>query len=875
MTKTVRRRIRPSVVCTRCKIRKTRCDKGRPCSSCVRHNHPCSYDSGWTPEILPTEGVAPSIGYDPPSEKHDMVLLPRAKYDRLIKASGTLDHIGDEEAIVAPIAVGSAGHWALNCNLGLLEKPLHDVRQPGLLIDGKEQWPLSFEPHVVKLVKHDFCGVNPFQRHADVLSMHAPFVRSAPGEPTIWEREGVFTWAAVRKKDPWHDALTRHLAQRCGSEPLDGLGDAASRQRFAREMPKPKQFAPEAFVGPLGVQHAQADLGPQGVAEHVGPFGKMDMDSDLGLILYAGSFRPGLRMVQQMQLVFPPRHALWGLFHRFFQVLYPFAPYLDEMHFGAAVEHLVGPENAEAPVALNVCNTVDLLHAAILLVVLRLSYVSLFPNTEVPHSGLRAYPVDLNAIRVAHRCLQEFMFTRIVNVPMFQLALLLRTYSYHAPEEGDGSDGVGAQLLHLLLAHMAYALGFNRDPDNFPGAVSPRTSNFIRKIMIHLSVSDMFQGYRYGNPILTNTSFFDTKYPQPAPGAENIGDVELDHAVCRILSCSDALLDGAMKRLVDLSLNVRQPMHVSYLTLLLNAMELETWGVCGRLRDYLAPLEVASPAYAYGKLMKCALAMLLESFFLTIWCHLMLFYKSEGNKQLHAYYYKKILFFALDEICVVFPGLVAKLEVFFGDGGALFMNPVIIDAVYRVHEILIASIMKCNCYLYSQAAAASHEERLRDPDYHNHFTKLCEFVVILEKFSQVCMCALSLMSSRYYFAWKVLKSHQTQLQAVTDPLFFDSVCDNPKLQPGVELHNLSAGQLQELIDMLKRSLAFVEEQCLKNSRGFTIDFSLRDKTPTVLKSRRVAPVVLDLDVFMLNGFNMDIDTLWQNVSTVKEQTPLP
>ena len=46
-----RKRLRPSLSCNYCKRRKVKCDRGKPCSSCVRYNvaNLCEYSEGWEP----------------------------------------------------------------------------------------------------------------------------------------------------------------------------------------------------------------------------------------------------------------------------------------------------------------------------------------------------------------------------------------------------------------------------------------------------------------------------------------------------------------------------------------------------------------------------------------------------------------------------------------------------------------------------------------------------------------------------------------------------------------------------------------------------------------------------------------------------------
>ena len=94
----------------------------------------------------------------------------------------------------------------------------------------------------------------------------------------------------------------------------------------------------------------------------------------------------------------------------------------------------------------------------ILLLVLRLSYVSLFSydlsinenyfttDDPSPKAQQTKYllnnPINIDVVSVAQECFNQFNIMRNCNMTLMQLALLTRIYHQVAPEDGDGIDGV-------------------------------------------------------------------------------------------------------------------------------------------------------------------------------------------------------------------------------------------------------------------------------------------------------------------------------------------------------------------------------------------------------------------------------------------------
>lgn len=844
----VRRRIRASQVCNRCKRRKIKCDKNKPCSTCVKMKTPCSYDSQWAPGADSNSGNPATSGKGlaashsngsvsgsqiesaaedsgQPKFKNawsssaidEMILMPKKAYEDLLPLLLQIPQNQSLEVIVAPVMLGDTGQAGLNSNIGVIRTSLHDLKFPGVLQSASTN-NLEFEPHIVKLVKNDFVGVNPFHDRNELLTLQVPFTRSDPLTGKWWQHHGVFSWKTIQIKDVWLSQILEYTARKTATDSTGAFRSQSPTNGKGSEGP---------------IADYQSESSNYGSADLLGGA------NILGLVLYNGNIKVDLKALDQMKLVLPNKRVVWTLVKRYFLVLYAFCPALDERDFREAISSVIGAESyEETEVVVNISNKIDYINLAILLMVLRFSFVSLFSNRESVNEAivrsddpiyselkyLLTHPIDINVVEICSSCLHQFLYLQDVTIPLFLLVLLLRAYRYLAPEVGFREDGEDSQRFSGLLINIGYSLGLNRDPSNFPGQLDARKSNFVRKAWTFVCITDIMEGYQYGKAISNNINFFDTAYPTVEEGAENIYDKDLDRAVTMLLNIGDCLIEGDMKQMVDLCLNVRKPIHLSYFTSLLNVIEAGTIARFGNLKDYLQPLESYNPAYTCGKFMKATILVTMRIFIVTLLAHLAEYYKAKHNSQLFYYYTKKSLCVISDEIMAMMPSFVTKPDELFGDGVCVLINPFIIDAVFRANEIFISNILRCNNYLYFRSNSKDHELRMaNDPDYFTHFQKVSDLVMLLQKFCKLCVVIESVLSTRYYMAWKVLKSHQKLLSAMAEPEFYELAGIDPELSPTEGPHNFTSSQLQELIDMLRKSFAFVENQVSENSHELSAE----------------------------------------------------
>lgn len=173
------------------------------------------------------------------------------------------------------------------------------------------------------------------------------------------------------------------------------------------------------------------------------------------------------------------------------------------------LQKLIGYEDyTETRVDVKVEKKLDFAYLGILLIILRLSYISLFSydlavnevNFETEDPSPRAQEtkyllnnvINIDVINVAQECLDQFNLMRNCNLTLMQLALLTRLYHQFAPEDGDGIDGGDSQIFNGMLVQMAYSLGLHREPDLYPEAFKDeKINNLCRKIWYMVVIQDL------------------------------------------------------------------------------------------------------------------------------------------------------------------------------------------------------------------------------------------------------------------------------------------------------------------------------------------------------------------------------------------------
>jgi len=244
-----------------------------------------------------------------------------------------------------------------------------------------------------------------------------------------------------------------------------------------------------------------------------------------------------------MAALFPPQDVLDWHLNRFFRYIYPFCPIFDEYIVLAYTKRIVVYEDdpsGDSKVHLEVKTKLDLVRAATLLLVLRLSYISVYLETETNNPLSPKYdqkiltnPIEANTMTLARMVLERVNFLRKTSLEDMQLLLLVRLYQIIAPEDGDGGNYGDGCIFVGVLASTAVSIGLNRKIDNMI-----KTDTFARtadsfhnlwgKLWLTCMEMDLELSLVYGKKPYIDIDDWDTPFPSTDIKNTNLRDFYVD-----------------------------------------------------------------------------------------------------------------------------------------------------------------------------------------------------------------------------------------------------------------------------------------------------------------------------------------------------------
>jgi len=226
-------------------------------------------------------------------------------------------------------------------------------------------------------------------------------------------------------------------------------------------------------------------------------------------------------LVTSINEILPPPAIIKALIDHFFTETYVFIPFIDEDSFRKNMEELI-ITNASGRAELRLKNFTLLVSVAVLLCVLRFSFISLpFQRPDqvqdeslkrIMKSGVQIGP---NYIEFAKACMGNASTLRKPTLKHITALLVLRLYRFYAPEDGD--ESTDSTIFLALIIQMAKMHGLHRDPSRFSMVTSNATIKAWRKIWAELMFLDAIQALQFGCPLLIDDEY-DTLLPSPNHG---------------------------------------------------------------------------------------------------------------------------------------------------------------------------------------------------------------------------------------------------------------------------------------------------------------------------------------------------------------------
>lgn len=593
----------------------------------------------------------------------------------------------------------------------------------------------------------------------------------------------------------------------------------------------------------------------------------------LGLTFYDGQIDRELQLIEKIQRVLPKKRVIWKLIYRYFNWVYTYIPFLDEEYFRRDVARIIGPVSYEdEPVKeLKIERKLDLATVGILFCVLRLSYLSLFSNNSelneqilnstdpAPEIQLSKYlmqnPININTIDVAQLCLDQFLLFRRANFTVMQLTLYLRLYHTYAPEDGDGADGGDSQVLSATLIQMAYSLGLNREPDE--QSKDLKINSLSRKIWFFLVLSDVYYAFTFGNPMSTDPKYSDTKLPFYVRGGENLIDSDRERLILdRYNGC--VFLFPLLSEVVNLTLNIKARVPVLELCTLISKCELEWHLRYGTLKDCLT-CNGKGELFAVERNFKVKVYLSFKAFLVSIFFHIFLYYEPRDSNMAF-FYMRKLLLITTADIMPHYSALLGKSEVI----SDMIINPTVECAVHKANMVYLAAMVRVNFVIFHLKQNTEHSRRCKeDRMYLSYFQLLCQVSSCLTRAAEYTISAISKISNRYYYAWRITKGQTLLLKIVTSTKFYEENYHNAYL---LYSQRYSPEQIEELIKICENTLSK-----FRHSEFCTYGFSKQAdkhlfKNCSPAESTRSESLSLSTNV---DPNNVEIDKLWLQVLSMK------
>lgn len=491
----------------------------------------------------------------------------------------------------------------------------------------------------------------------------------------------------------------------------------------------------------------------------------------------------GSPLVEKVLNILPKERVLWRLVSRFFSVVYPFMPILDEYSFRPELKRMIGTEDykdSHIP-HLNITKKQDFVFIAITLILARLSYLSLLNNSiqlneaaiqlkdseESPRitpddlelQYLLKNPIPVETIEIARLCLQEVDVMRKQNLQVFQCMLLFRAYRVISPEQGDLFVGGDMQVINGLLVSTAYSLGLNRDPDYYcelHTSDDERTKNLRRKLWHYLLSQDVLDSISSGGKFSIHDDNYDTKLPVHYLGStENVFDINLEVSVISAFAQFDKIRK-AIVEVVHPFFKLGNTPILKFLQSVRNLEDILT-SELGTLEEYLNPSYNAAGfqktlrlcQYLYGHL-------LLTSVYYTLF----LYYEKRGDTNESILYFTKLFSHSMAKVLPYLMEILDETQNYLTKGFLLILTPIVIMVNHNSNLVWSTVCIRVFSTIRELHKSTDHSRLLSvDIKYKQYYELLEMLRAELLKIRRQNMSVTYMLSNRYYAAWKVKRIH--------------------------------------------------------------------------------------------------------------------
>lgn len=471
--------------------------------------------------------------------------------------------------------------------------------------------------------------------------------------------------------------------------------------------------------------------------------------------------------------VLPPPKVTWMLIQRFFKYVYPMSPYLDQKSFINDVQKLTNSSIDDVSEIklkeLVLTKKLDLAILGSLLLVLKLSYLTLSGNLETPldyppnsndESYLLTRELNPNLMTVAQDCLNQFNLLGRCALPIFQCAFLM--FEYKKIDSFDGFADGEAHIYINMLINVAYSIGLNNDPTKFDTVVgnSP-LGNLWRKIWYGLVAAEHVQFSESGVARGIINGSYNTLLPTFKIDTSNIDDLNLEKKVIEMLKNRYELHCSA-DEIVNVCVNVKIQPSMQFLLTRLLSMEKKLLKNYGSLKDLLLKNHQNLFVNRVEKVYSIINYLQTLSMMKTIYFRILQSLDEQKNIPAVKFLNFKICSLFMD-VLFNFHELSCHSYRYIGTGFDSFITPVLEVVIHRAWFVLMSLCFKTLIIKQElQNSPQTHETKNKLNEIRSFRERLTEFT------DKYYLPSLTIISSKYFYAWRILKGHKFIFQLLKD-----------------------------------------------------------------------------------------------------------
>lgn len=482
-------------------------------------------------------------------------------------------------------------------------------------------------------------------------------------------------------------------------------------------------------------------------------------------------------LVVLIQLALPKPYIIWALVERFYKILYPYVPFIDEVVFKSWLVSIIGPVSVPAGIVTIAINQrTDYAYLGILLLILRLAHLSLFDGCNCLNAGPRGDAHDIEAlaqvpipdvfVEYAEQCLGTFNLLKDNEIEIIQLLALLRTVNYVNPMVTKPYDH--NQTVAALHIQMAMSSWINREPGQYSNEEGlEKRINQNRNLWYCLVFLDFQLSVSLGSFPQIHPDTFNVELPAVGQRVLKFFDLELEHASRAHFHRLDRLRKTFMPALMLVG-RVGGEFSIGEILQKLRPIEDCQCNAMEEISDFSSQpaVNIAESVYRNSVLQ---VYLWCQYFSFCTYYHIYFFYHRRNEYEQAGNVEVRLVQSIVNNILPLIPYKCGqRLDPFAGTTD-LFSGIAFFECVWPISLALLVFLAKYNSYLVAMSLNDMHEARkASDPRYFNLHGALEKYTKTLIELLNIFTSFFEATRRRYYICEKLYNFQRYCVDAILD-----------------------------------------------------------------------------------------------------------